>query len=179
MADWHKRLTDKQRRFVEEYMVDLNAGQAAIRAGYDCANMDVAYTIGTQNRNHPLVGAAIARLLDENSGVTKARIVDELAAIAFSDMADFFEWNGSTVTLKPSADIPNGARRAVTGIKQTTNGIELKMGDKVQALSKLWEAAGGKQRLSLENPDGTALTDNRELARVILGLLREGQKGEA
>lgn len=57
-------LTDKQRRFCEEYLVDLNATQAAIRAGY---SEDSAGHIGWENQRKPEIQAEIARLLAEYS----------------------------------------------------------------------------------------------------------------
>lgn len=50
-------LTPKQQRFVAEYLVDLNATQAAIRAGYRAAS---AYSIGSENLRKPEVAAAVA-----------------------------------------------------------------------------------------------------------------------
>lgn len=50
-------LTDKQRRFVDEYLIDLNATQAAIRAGY---SEKTAYSIGSENLTKPEIQIAIA-----------------------------------------------------------------------------------------------------------------------
>lgn len=53
-----QKLTDKQKRFVDEYLVDLNATQAAIRAGYSAKT---AYSIGQENLRKPAIQAALAR----------------------------------------------------------------------------------------------------------------------
>lgn len=50
-------LTPKQARFVAEYLIDLNATQAAIRAGYSAKT---AYSIGNENLSKPEIAAAIA-----------------------------------------------------------------------------------------------------------------------
>jgi len=50
-------LTEKQRRFVDEFCVDFNATQAAIRVGYSA---DTARAIASRLRTHPAVAAAIA-----------------------------------------------------------------------------------------------------------------------
>lgn len=50
-------LTAKQQRFVEEYLIDLNATQAAIRAGYSA---ETARQIGSENLSKPYIAAAIA-----------------------------------------------------------------------------------------------------------------------
>ncbi|OOF47925.1 terminase [Rodentibacter genomosp. 1] len=58
------RLTDKQQRFVEEYLVDLNATQAAIRAGYKAEN---ARQIGSENLSKPDIQEAIQIAKDKRS----------------------------------------------------------------------------------------------------------------
>lgn len=50
-------LTDKQERFILEYLVDFNATQAAIRAGY---SEDTAYSIGWENLRKPEIASRIA-----------------------------------------------------------------------------------------------------------------------
>ena len=50
------RLTDKQQRFVEEYLIDLNATQAAIRAGY---SEKTAQQMGAENLSKPVIAEAI------------------------------------------------------------------------------------------------------------------------
>ena len=83
--DWAANLTDKQRAFVEEYMVDLNGTQAAVRAGY---SEDSARSIASENLSKPYIAEAVDKLLGERPGITRARIVDELARIGFAEDAD-------------------------------------------------------------------------------------------
>ena len=61
-------LTDKQQRFVEEYLIDLNATQAAIRAGY---SGDTAKEIGYENLTKPHVAEAIQAAMAERSKRTQ------------------------------------------------------------------------------------------------------------
>lgn len=80
-------LTAKQSRFVSEYLVDLNATQAAIRAGYSAKT---AYSIGNENLNKPEIAAAIKAAQEthaEASGVTVRKLVDGMASIAFNPEA--------------------------------------------------------------------------------------------
>lgn len=75
-------MTKKQKRFVEEYLIDLNATQAAIRAGY---SPDTAGSIGGENLTKPEISNAIAKAMAERSkrtGVNADRVVIELAKIA-------------------------------------------------------------------------------------------------
>lgn len=62
------KLTRKQEMFVKEYLVDLNATQAAIRAGY---STKTAGAIGVENLRKPLVQTAIQRAMDERSKKTE------------------------------------------------------------------------------------------------------------
>jgi len=63
-----KKLTDKQQRFVEEYLVDLNATQAAIRAGY---KENRAYQIGHENLRKPEIEVAVQKAMNERSTRTE------------------------------------------------------------------------------------------------------------
>ena len=68
-------MTKKQKRFVEEYLIDLNATQAAIRAGY---SPDTAKEIGCENLTKPNIAAEVARAMAERSkrtGVNAERII--------------------------------------------------------------------------------------------------------
>lgn len=62
------KLRPKQRRFVEEYLIDLNATQAAIRAGY---SKKTAYAIGSENLSKPEVKAALQKAMDERKERTQ------------------------------------------------------------------------------------------------------------
>ena len=85
------KLTPKQERFVQEYMVDLNALQAAIRAGY---SKDTAGVIGHENLKKPYIQAAIARARQEQqqrTQITVDSVVKELAQVAFADARDLVQ----------------------------------------------------------------------------------------
>lgn len=94
-------MTKKQKRFAEEYLIDLNATQAAIRAGY---SPGTAKSIGSENLTKPDVQACIAKAMAERSkrtGVNADRVVTELAKIAFVNASDVID--ADTATLKPDA----------------------------------------------------------------------------
>jgi len=63
-----KNLTLKQQRFIDEYLIDLNATQAAIRAGY---SPRTARQIGDENLSKPVIAAAVAKAKQERSEATK------------------------------------------------------------------------------------------------------------
>ena len=84
-------MTKKQKRFVEEYLIDLNAKQAAIRAGYSVKNAD---KIGSELLGKTGVRQAVSEAIAERSrrtGVNQDRVVRELARIAFSNFSDIVD----------------------------------------------------------------------------------------
>ena len=84
-------LTPKQQRFVEEYLVDLNGAQAAVRAGY---SVHTAKQIATENLAKPYLQAAIAearKQQQERTQITADRVVKELGLIAFADPRELVE----------------------------------------------------------------------------------------
>ena len=88
------KLTEKQQRFVDEYLIDLNATQAAIRAGY---TSNSASEQGHQLLQKTSVSNAIAKHMAERSkriGVNQDRIVRELAKIAFVNLTDIVDEEG-------------------------------------------------------------------------------------
>jgi phage terminase small subunit len=86
------KLTDKQLRFVEEYMKDMNSTQAAIRAGY---SPNAAKEIGYENLTKPHIKNEIDRRLKElteKCGVTAEAVIKELAHIAFDDIKNYLRF---------------------------------------------------------------------------------------
>jgi phage terminase small subunit len=87
-------LTAKQQRFVAEYLIDLNATQAAIRSGYSAKT---AKQIGCENLAKPDIAAAIAAKrakIADKLDVTAERIICELAKLGFSNMRDYLSDEG-------------------------------------------------------------------------------------
>jgi phage terminase small subunit len=85
------KLSPKQARFVEEYLIDLNATQAAIRAGYSAKTATV---IGAQNLTKLNVAEAIEKAKakrSERAGLTSDMVIDELRKIGFANMADYMK----------------------------------------------------------------------------------------
>lgn len=83
------KLTAKQKRFVDEYLIDLNATQAYIRAGYK--NYDSAGVEANKTLNNPKIKQEIDAAMAERSkrtGVNQDRVVNELAKIAFVNIGD-------------------------------------------------------------------------------------------
>jgi phage terminase small subunit len=139
-------LTDKQKLFVAEYLVDLNATQAAIRAGY---SEKTAYSIGQENLNKPEITDAISRAFKKRAERTRVdadRVIKELARIAFATIGTMATWTGDAIVLKDSESLSDDDRAAIQEITrtETPNGanIRVKLSDKLTALEKLGRHLG-------------------------------------
>jgi phage terminase small subunit len=136
-------LTDKQQRFVEEYLVDLNATQAALRAGYKHPDN------GRQLLTKTHVRTTIQEALDkraERTRVTADKVVKELARLAFTDMRSFVKWGPHGFEFVDSDDLPKDDTAAVTKVKlsptQFGDRMEIELGHKDSALRMLAEHVG-------------------------------------
>ena len=92
------KLTAKQQAFVEEYLIDLNATQAAIRAGY---SETTARKIGQENLTKPDIAKAIGEAKAKRSERTQINadwLLNRLAEEAEADIADLYSESGA---LKP------------------------------------------------------------------------------
>lgn len=140
------KLTPKQRRFIDEYLIDLNATQAAIRAGY---SEKTAYSIGVQLLKKLEIQAEIHKRrnrLQNKLEITQERVLQELAAIAFANGADYAKVVNSgllpTVEMIPTDELPPEKLPAIAGIKANQYGVEVKLHDKVKALELLGKYLG-------------------------------------
>lgn len=155
-------LTAKQDRFVEEYLVDLNATQAAIRAGYSAKT---AEWIGPQLLGKTHVAKAVSDAMEVRSKrvhVTQDRIIIELARIAFSDARQVMRWGPDGVELIDSDSLSDDAAALVSEVAQTVTraggSIKAKVHDKLKALEMLGRHLGMfKDRTELTGPDGEPL----------------------
>ena len=138
-----QRLTDRQRRFVEEYLVDCNATAAAARAGYSEKSAQ-----GRGLRRLPHVRQAIEEAMAERSqrvGITQDRVVVELARLAFADMRDIAAWGDGGVRLRPSEALTEDQAACVSEIVETPGkGVRVKLYGKTQALSALARHLGSR-----------------------------------
>ena len=90
-------LTAKQKLFIDEYLIDLNATQAAIRAGYSPNN---AEQMGYQLLQKTSVSDAISKAMAERSrrtGINQDRILMELAKIALVNPANVVDFDEATI----------------------------------------------------------------------------------
>lgn len=144
-------MTKKQQRFVEEYLIDLNATQAAIRAGY---KPDNAQQMGSENLSKPVISVAIAKAMAERSkrtGINQDRVLHELARIGFAKITDIID--PDTAKILPDASEDDLACIQSIKIKPGEFGTEreVKLYDKKAALIELGKHLGlFKDRLELD-----------------------------
>ena len=159
-------LTDKQKRFCEEYLIDLNATQAAIRAGYSPKTAEQTASRLLRNVKVQEYIAKRQKELSRSTEITQERVIKELALIAFSNNADYAhvvekkmkaEVGGALVdvldedgkpvmyrTVEPvlTEELTEEQKRALAVIKKGREGLEVKSCDKVKALELLGKHLG-------------------------------------
>lgn len=140
------KLTPKQQRFISEYLIDLNATQAAIRAGY---SEKTAPWIGAENLRKPQIQAELQKRQKKTEAkleISQERIIQELASIAFANGADFaevIELGGlQTVAFKTTKELPPEKQAAIASIKSGSSGMEVKTYDKLRAMELLGKYLG-------------------------------------
>ena len=155
------KLTARQARFVHEYLLDLNAKQAAIRAGYSPRS---AETNGNRMLRNAQVSSAVRAAKAERehrTSITADRVLRELAKIAFFDPRRLFDADGQPL---PVAELDDDAAAVVAGLEVSvthsddgsmTRVAKIKLADKLAALEKLGRHLGlfeKSQPGTAENP---------------------------
>ena len=130
-----RALTPRQLRFVDEYLIDLNATQAAIRAGYSPRNAD---KIGPELLGKTGVRDSIRErqaVLRDHVQVRQLEVLAALSAIAFADIGDYGESDG--VHLRPIHSLTKHQRLALAHSRQYKAGYEIRLHNKMRALDLL------------------------------------------
>jgi len=158
------KLTKKQKKFCDEYLIDLNATQAAIRAGY---SEKTARFIGAENLTKPNIQEYIQQRMNERekrTEITQDMVLRELAKIAFPNGSDFAKvvtkprkkmvWNDEIqeyeekeveeqfVEIIDTDLLPDDKKAAIASIKETKYGIVVEPYDKLKALELIGRHLG-------------------------------------
>lgn len=175
-----KGLTEKQKRFVEEYLIDLNATRA-YKVAYPSVKRDeTAAAAAARMLRNVKVSEYIAKRQDDlqrRTEITQERVLQELAAIAFSKATDYahvvekkveistdngpvpvLDQNGDpvlyrTIELELTENLNDTQKAAVASMKKGRDGLEVKTHDKLKALELLGRHIGmfgGKTDLDME-----------------------------
>jgi phage terminase small subunit len=171
------KLSARQRRFVEEYLIDGNARRAALRVGYKPKRPRGGYEV----LHHPAVAAAIAEArasLSAIAGITPERVLAELGRLAFSDVRKLVAWSGrnadaqageahgegtstpagARVTLCASSELDADTAAAIREISEP-GGRKVKLHDKTRPLELIARLLGMFKDPTELGPDGEPIPD--------------------
>lgn len=141
------KLTAKQQRFCDEYLIDLNATQAAIRAGYK--RSDYTDTNANKLLENTRIKETIEKAMAERSkrtGISQDRVIQELARIAFVNPIDVINTENGSVSDSASDDdlacIQSVKVKTMNSDKGWSEEREVKLNDKMKALELLGKHLG-------------------------------------
>lgn len=156
-------MTAKQKRFVEEYLVDLNATQAAIRAGY---SKKTAHVVACENLTKPKIMEEVKRRQEEiqrKLEISQESVINELVAIIRANGADYAKVvntknTGTHVEFIPTDALAPEKLCAIASIKANSRGMEVKTHDKLRAMELLGKFMGWFDQKESDSA-GLSLTD--------------------
>lgn len=132
-----RSLTEKEEKFCQEYLIDLNATQAAIRSGY---SKKTSHSIGHENLKKPEIASRISNLrkgLIEKTGITQERVLLELTRMGLSDIKKYYTQG---FQLTDITELPDDLSAAIQSVKTTT--LEGEFGSKTTVEFKLHDKKG-------------------------------------
>lgn len=172
----NESLTNKQQAFCEEYIVDLNAAQAAIRAGYsEEGARQTGYNLLT-NTDIQFEIERLKKARSKRTQITADRVLEELASVGYSKITDYLDVvekdvvvgykkdasgqydyeqpivrTQKVVEIKETKEMDPDAIKAISEIKHGKHGISLKLYDKLKALDNIGRHLGmWNDKLELE-----------------------------
>lgn len=138
-------MTENQKIFADEYLIDFNATRAYKVAYPNIKKDETARANGSRMLTIANVRDYIEkRMVDrqKRTEITQDMVVEELASIAFSKATDYVQIVKGRVVIKDTDVLSDAQVRAIAGIKEGANGIEIKMNDKEKALELLGRHLG-------------------------------------
>jgi phage terminase small subunit len=179
-------LTPRETTFVHEFAKDVNAVEAAKRAGYQYKDVNDAYKLLERpNIQHAIMIMMNAR--EKSLDLTTQRVIEEMAAIAFANIGDFVDWNAGAVMVRGKNMIEAEKLNAIAEITEVTlpNGmttIRFKLHNKLKALEDLLAYTQKKDESVDSEATGLAeeLTRRRQkaLARAAMEAQLEAEDAE-
>jgi len=149
-------LSPRKQRFVDEYLIDLNAKRAALRAGYSRRSK----TYPTRLLQEPAISEALGKAMRaraERTGITRERVLEEFARIAFADMRGLADWGPHGAGIIDAAALSDDAAAAIVCVGEAgergKTHLRFKTFDKIKALEALARLLDPHRRLR----DGIAL----------------------
>lgn len=138
-------MTEKQKIFADEYLIDLNATRAYRVAYPSVKKEESAASAAARMLRNVKVAEYIAERMEERqkrTEITQDMVLQELAAIAFARATDYVSVRDGMVQVKDTDQLSDSQIAAIAGIKETQNGIEVKLGSKEKTLELLGRHLG-------------------------------------
>lgn len=149
-----KELTERQKAFAREYLIDYNGQQAAIRAGYSARSAKVTASRMLTQANVQKELAKRAAPINAKKELKASEVLDKVVAIAFGDIRQLLEAKDKNgrMTIKDLRDLTFSEQMLVKGFKRDAQGnLEVKIEDRLTATKLLMQNLGLlKQQMRLE-----------------------------
>lgn len=156
--------TERQRRFAEEYLIDLNGTQAAIRAGYSPKTAN-------EQAVRLLANVSVRKLIDEGrakqaerAGLSAERVLQEAMRLAFFDIRKLVDADGKPI---PISQLDADTAAAIQGLDVASVGnmdvgigqvLKYKIADKNSAIERLFKHLGLFEKDNKQSNPGDAMT---------------------
>lgn len=153
-------LNAKKRLFIAEYLVDLNAGAAAKRAGYGKTQRSSEVYGSRLLLDDYEVAKAVAEAIEARAArtrITADRVLKELARIAFADLRSLVTWGPNGITIRDSDGLTDDDAATASEVTETTTGkqttVKVKQIDKLPALRLIMQHLGMLDRATKGDED--------------------------
>ena len=171
-------MTEKQKIFADEYLIDLNATRA-YRLAYPSVKKDeTAAAAAARMLRNVKVQEYISERMQERqqrTEVTQDMVVKELAAIAFARATDYAAVKDGVVHIKDTDSLSDEQICAIAGIKEGKFGVEIRLNDKEKALELLGRHLGmWNDKLDIKTP---AIDDSIKEMEAYFEQLKESGSG--
>lgn len=182
-------LNEQQKMFVQEYIVDLNATKAAIRAGYSEKS---AHVTASRLLSDAKIQTAVQKVKQDRADrlqITQVRVLREIARVGFSDLRNVMtpdgqlvgplDWDDDTAAAISSLEVARSSLDGQESVVERTH--KIKTWDKNAALEKLCKHLGlyAPEQHEHTGKDWVPLIpemSDTEVARRIAFLLQKGQQ---
>ena len=169
---WAKDLTDREQAYVDAYVNTFSATEAAERAGLGNGNRKSCREQGHRMRHKPHVAAAIAKLIEQRSGATRSRVIEEVSRLAFSNIGHVLEVKNGALVVKDHASLDDDTLATVASVEETVNErgyrtLRVKQHDRLAALGLLAKILGiNTSKVEVSGPGGQPITLEASTARA-------------
>ena len=154
-------LNEKQKKFCEEYILDFNGTQAAIRCGYSkkTANEQAARLLANVSIQNYLTD--LKQITAEASQITKEQLIEELRKISFFDIRKIFTVDGGMKNIRDFDDDSAAAIAGIESFDEKVNDITIGTVRKLKVLNKISAIERLSKMLGFDAPAKVAQTDTK------------------